>query len=109
MLSQSDARVELLLPIDVESGGYTLSATNQAGTNQTGVTLELPDLTLEDAANAAYDLVRGLGIGELACLLGNSMGGMTALAFCMLFLLTAPSSLRISVPEAFPSTSACIR
>lgn len=43
--------------------------------------LDFPELTLEDAANASFELVRGLGIDRLACLLGNSMGGMTALAY----------------------------
>src|SRR3954454_20414304 len=41
--------------------------------------LTFPDLTLEDVANASFELVRGLGIDRLACLLGNSMGGMSAL------------------------------
>lgn len=43
--------------------------------------LEFPDLSIEDGADAAAELVRGLGIDQLACLIGNSMGGMTALAF----------------------------
>ena len=33
--------------------------------------LTFPDLTLEDVANASYELVRGLGIERLACLIGN--------------------------------------
>ena len=65
--------------------------------------LDFPDLTLEDAANAAYELVRGLGIERLACLLGNSMGGMTALAW----LAQHPGSARMHVsistaPQAQP-------
>jgi homoserine O-acetyltransferase len=65
--------------------------------------LDFPDLTLEDAANAAYELVRGLGIERLACLLGNSMGGMTALAY----LAQHPGSARMHVsistaPQAQP-------
>ncbi|HET6602799.1 MAG TPA: homoserine O-acetyltransferase [Xanthomonadaceae bacterium] len=42
--------------------------------------LRYPDLSLEDGANAAAALVRGLGIERLACLVGCSMGGMSALA-----------------------------
>lgn len=42
--------------------------------------LQFPDLSIEDGANAACALVRGLGIERLACVIGNSMGGMTALA-----------------------------
>jgi len=65
--------------------------------------LDFPDLTLEDAANAAHELVRGLGIERLACLLGNSMGGMTALAY----LAQHPGSVRAHIsistaPQAQP-------
>ncbi|HRO62503.1 homoserine O-acetyltransferase [Thermomonas sp.] len=42
--------------------------------------LEFPELSIEDGADAAAELVRGLGIDALACLIGNSMGAMTALA-----------------------------
>jgi homoserine O-acetyltransferase len=42
--------------------------------------LTFPDLSIEDGADAAAALVRGLGIQRLACVIGNSMGGMTALA-----------------------------
>ena len=65
--------------------------------------LRFPDLTLEDVADAAHEVVRGLGIERLACLIGNSMGGMGALAY----LLHHPGSVRahISVstaPQAQP-------
>src|SRR5687768_8584358 len=65
--------------------------------------LDFPDLTLEDAANASFELVRGLGIERLACLLGNSMGGMTALAY----LAQHPGSARMHIsistaPQAQP-------
>ena len=66
--------------------------------------LTFPELALEDVANAAYDLVRrGLGIEQLACLVGCSMGGMGALAYMLLH----PGSVRahISVdtaPQAQP-------
>lgn len=43
--------------------------------------LAFPELSVEDVADAARDVVRALGIAQLACLIGNSMGGMTALAF----------------------------
>jgi len=42
--------------------------------------LEFPDLSIEDIADAAVHAVRALGIQQLACVIGNSMGGMTALA-----------------------------
>jgi homoserine O-acetyltransferase/O-succinyltransferase len=42
--------------------------------------LRFPDLSIEDVADAAAHVVRALGIERLACVIGNSMGGMTALA-----------------------------
>jgi len=66
--------------------------------------LAFPELSLEDVANAAFQLVAdGLGIGRLACLIGCSMGGMSALAYMALH----PGSVRahISVdtaPQAQP-------
>ena len=65
--------------------------------------LDFPDLTLEDAANAAHELVRGLGIERLACLLGNSMGGMTALAYLVQHPGSARTHVSISTaPQAQP-------
>ena len=60
--------------------------------------LDFPDLTLEDVANASFELVRGLGIDRLACLIGNSMGGMSGLAY----LAQHPGSTRshISISTA---------
>jgi homoserine O-acetyltransferase len=65
--------------------------------------LSFPDLSLEDVANAAHVVVRHLGIDQLACLVGCSMGGMSALAYMLLH----PDSVRahISVdtaPQAQP-------
>ncbi len=45
--------------------------------------LEFPELSVEDGADAAREVVRGLGIDQLACVIGNSMGGMTALALLL--------------------------
>ena len=42
-----------------------------------------PDLTLEDIANSAYQIVQTLSIEKLACVIGPSMGGMTALALLL--------------------------
>jgi homoserine O-acetyltransferase len=65
--------------------------------------LTFPQLALEDVANAAHAAVSGLGIRKLACLIGCSMGGMSALAYMLLH----PGSVRahISVdtaPQAQP-------
>ena len=65
--------------------------------------LNFPDLSLEDVANAAHAAVSSIGITQLACLIGCSMGGMSALAYMFLH----PGSVRthISVdtaPQAQP-------
>ncbi|MFC3653934.1 homoserine O-acetyltransferase [Dyella humi] len=65
--------------------------------------LNFPDLSLEDVANAAHVLVKSLDIDKLGCLIGCSMGGMSALAYMVLH----PGSVRahISVdtaPQAQP-------
>ncbi|MEO5559759.1 MAG: homoserine O-acetyltransferase [Dokdonella sp.] len=70
--------------ICVNTLGSCKGSTGPADTNPaTGepYRLDFPELTLEDAANASHELVRGIGIEKLACVLGNSMGGMTALAY----------------------------
>lgn len=65
--------------------------------------LAFPELALEDVANAAHAVVTHLGIECLACLIGCSMGGMSALGYMLLH----PGSVRahISVdtaPQAQP-------
>ncbi|MCR6684779.1 homoserine O-acetyltransferase [Pseudoxanthomonas sp.] len=45
--------------------------------------LAFPELSIEDVADAAAEVVRGLGIERLACVIGNSMGGMTALSLLL--------------------------
>lgn len=45
--------------------------------------LTFPVLTLEDVAEGGYAVVRQLGIDKLHTVVGNSMGGMSALAFCV--------------------------
>lgn len=45
--------------------------------------LDFPDLSVEDGADAAAHAVHELGIERLACVIGNSMGGMTALALLL--------------------------
>ena len=65
--------------------------------------LTFPDLTLEDVANASFELVRGLGIERLACLLGNSMGGMSALGYLMQHAGSVRTHISISTaPQAQP-------
>jgi homoserine O-acetyltransferase len=68
--------------------------------------LRFPDLTLEDVALSAAKVVRGLGVERLRCIVGPSMGGMSALAYALnvpdaadhlLLLSTAPHSLPFSI------------
>ena len=55
--------------------------------------LAFPELALEDIANASHALVRHLGVERLACLIGNSMGGMSALGW----LVHHPGSVRAHI------------
>lgn len=65
--------------------------------------IDFPALTLDDAANASHELVGGLGIERLACLVGNSMGGMTALAYLLMHPGSARHHISISTaPQAQP-------
>jgi homoserine O-acetyltransferase/O-succinyltransferase len=65
--------------------------------------LAFPELTLEDVANASFELVRGLGIERLACLIGNSMGGMSALGYLLQHRGSVRAHISISTaPQAQP-------
>jgi len=58
--------------------------------------LEFPELAIEDIATAAFEVTRALGIEQLACVIGNSMGGMTALAYLLLHPGAAKTHINIS-------------
>ncbi|MES2859494.1 MAG: homoserine O-acetyltransferase [Pseudomonadota bacterium] len=58
--------------------------------------LAFPELSVEDGADAAAHVVRELGIQRLACVIGNSMGGMTALALLQRHAGLARSHVNIS-------------
>ena len=45
--------------------------------------LTFPILTLEDVAEGGYEVLRHLGIEKIHTVVGPSMGGMSALAFCV--------------------------
>jgi homoserine O-acetyltransferase len=55
--------------------------------------LDFPELSLEDMADAAASVVASSGIERLACLIGNSMGAMAALAY----VLRHPNSVRTHI------------
>jgi len=72
--------------ICVNSLGSCKGSTGPASTNPATdqpYRLAFPELSIEDVANAAAEVVKALGIRQLACLVGNSMGGMTALALLL--------------------------
>ena len=58
--------------------------------------LSFPELSIEDIADAAAEVVRGLGIERLACVNGNSMGGMTALSLLARHRRIARAHINIS-------------
>ena len=73
--------------ICVNSLGSCFGSTGPASMNpETGkpYRLTFPVLCVEDIARAGAEVVRSLGIESLFATVGASMGGMTALAFCML-------------------------
>jgi homoserine O-acetyltransferase len=72
--------------ICVNSLGSCFGSTGPASINPaTGeiYRLTFPTLTLEDVAEAAYGVVRHLGIDQLHTVIGCSMGGMSGLAYCV--------------------------
>ena len=46
--------------------------------------LTFPELTVEDMANASYLLLKKIGIEHIKLLVGPSLGGMKAIAYCLL-------------------------
>ncbi len=46
---------------------------------------EFPDVTVEDIASSGYYLMRELGVSNLQAAVGSSMGGMSSIAYGMLF------------------------
>jgi homoserine O-acetyltransferase len=72
--------------ICVNSLGSCFGSTGPADINPaTGkrYRLEYPVLTLEDVAEGAYEVLKHLGIEKVHTTMGASMGGMSALGFCV--------------------------
>ncbi|HHW4677900.1 MAG TPA: homoserine O-acetyltransferase MetX [Xylella sp.] len=85
--------------ICINSLGSCKGSTGPASLNpitNTPYRLDFPELSIEDVANAAIEVIHALGIDQLACLIGNSMGGMTALAMLLLQPDIARSHINIS-------------
>jgi homoserine O-acetyltransferase len=88
-----------LFVICVNSLGSPFGSTSPASINPaTGqpYRLTFPVLTVEDIARAGHEVVTALGIRKLMAVIGPSMGGMTALAYCALFADSARSLVSIS-------------
>lgn len=74
--------------ICVNSLGSCFGSTGPASVNPvTGelYRLSFPVLSLEDVARGGYEVVRHLGVERLFAIVGPSMGGMTSLAFELMF------------------------
>ncbi|HET9484289.1 MAG TPA: homoserine O-acetyltransferase [Xanthomonadales bacterium] len=65
--------------------------------------MRFPDLTLEDVAQGAKHVLDALGVAQLKCLVGPSMGGMSAQAFALLHPGMVANAMLISTsPQALP-------
>ena len=62
--------------------------------------LSFPVLTIEDIARGGYEAIRSLGLETLAAVVGPSLGGMSAHAFCAMFPGFARTSSRSPRPHA---------
>jgi homoserine O-acetyltransferase len=91
--------------ICINSLGSCFGSTGPASSDASGVPyrLNFPVLSLEDVARSGGLLLDHLGIDTLAACVGPSMGGMTALAFQVLFPGRSRSFVSISsAPRAEP-------
>ncbi len=98
--------------ICVNSLGSCKGSTGPASLNpKTGKTwrLDFPELTLDDIAEASWQVVKSLRIEQLNCLIGPSMGGMTALALLKRHPNCARRLISISSATAASPFSIAIR
>ncbi len=90
----------------VNSLGSCFGSTGPSSINpETGEPYRLgfPVLTVEDIAHAGHEVVKALGLTSLHAVIGASMGGMTCLAYSMLYPDVAESLVSISgSPRAAP-------
>lgn len=83
----------------VNSLGSCFGSTGPASINpETGEAyrLSFPVLTIEDVARAGHEVVTGLGLNKLHAVVGASMGGMTSVAYSILFPEMADALVSIS-------------
>jgi len=98
--------------ISVNSLGSCKGSTGPASENpQTGKAyrLDFPDLSVEDIASTAYQLITQLGIDQLCAIVGPSMGGMSALAYLQQQPQAARHLLNISGAASAEPFSIAIR
>ncbi len=92
--------------ICVNSLGSCFGSTGPASINpETGERygLQFPVLTVEDIAHAGHEVVKSLGLTRLHAVVGASMGGMTSVAYSILYPDMAESLVSISgSPRATP-------
>lgn len=84
--------------------GSTGPASSQPYTSEP-YRLRFPDLSIEDIAKSAVHTLHSLGIETLACVIGTSMGGMTALSMLAQYPGIARNHVNIS-GSTKPSTFA---
>lgn len=85
--------------ICANSLGSCFGSTGPASTDpETGepYRLNFPVLTLEDVARSGYEVLCHLNVDRLHAVVGSSMGGMIALAFCLLYPKLSDSLVAIS-------------
>lgn len=90
----------------VNSLGSCKGSTGPASLNpatQAPYRLDFPELSIEDIAESAWQLVSSLGIQRLRALVGPSMGGMTAQALALAHPQACPNLVLISsAAQALP-------
>jgi homoserine O-acetyltransferase len=75
--------------------GSTGPASNDPETGEP-YRLRFPVLTVEDIARGGFEVLRSLGLDAVAVVVGPSLGGMTAHAFCAMFPGIARTAVSIS-------------
>ncbi|MBO6556277.1 MAG: homoserine O-acetyltransferase [Pseudomonadales bacterium] len=92
--------------ICVNSLGSCFGSTGPASVNpetREPYGLQFPVLTIEDIAHAGHEVVKSLGLTSLHAVVGASMGGMTSVAYSILYPDMAESLVSISgSPRATP-------
>lgn len=82
--------------------GSTGAASIEPGTGE-AYRLRFPDLSIDDVARAAHAVVASLRIERLACVIGCSMGGMSALSYIQQFPHGARGHINVSgAAQALP-------